>query len=124
MAGWRFDTDTLGKNRYFSLKLFQCQHFYGHAQAGRAQQGYTASQACIALDKTTNTLRVMLQAKDASGVEYRNLSRVDQKRFDGARNKEMQGLPDLGAYRLMSLAESLAFWRDHPDYVLTSRWVE
>eukprot|EP00973_Karenia_brevis_P023110 3182726-Karenia_brevis.AAC.1 len=66
----------------------------------------------------------MLQAKDASGMEYRNLSRVDHKRFDGARNKEMQGLLDLGAYRLMSLAESLAFRHDHPDYVLPSHWVE
>eukprot|EP00973_Karenia_brevis_P076048 10563866-Karenia_brevis.AAC.1 len=36
----------------------------------------------------------------------------------------MQGLLDLGAYRLMSLAESLAFRRDHPEYVLPSRWVE
>eukprot|EP00973_Karenia_brevis_P008961 1213447-Karenia_brevis.AAC.1 len=66
----------------------------------------------------------MLQAKDVSCVEYRKLSRVDQKTFDGARNKEMQGLLDLGAYRLMSLPESLAFRRDHPDYVLPSRWVE
>eukprot|EP00973_Karenia_brevis_P030739 4239167-Karenia_brevis.AAC.1 len=36
----------------------------------------------------------------------------------------MNGLPDLGAYRLMSLAGSLAFRRDHPDYVLPSCWVE
>eukprot|EP00973_Karenia_brevis_P041510 5743426-Karenia_brevis.AAC.1 len=62
------------------------------------------------------------RAKDASSVDYRNLSRVDQKTFNGARNKEMNSLLDLGAYRLMSLAESLAFRRDHPDYVLPSRW--
>eukprot|EP00973_Karenia_brevis_P086313 11969156-Karenia_brevis.AAC.1 len=66
----------------------------------------------------------MLQAEDASSVEYRNLSRVDQKTFDGACNREMQGLLDLGANRLMSFAESLAFRRDHPDNVLPSRWVE
>eukprot|EP00973_Karenia_brevis_P007472 1010907-Karenia_brevis.AAC.1 len=70
----------------------------------------------------TNSLRVMLQAKDASSVEYRNLSRADQKVFDGVRNKDMKGLPDLGAYRLMSLQESMAFRRDHPDHVLPSRW--
>eukprot|EP00973_Karenia_brevis_P008321 1126068-Karenia_brevis.AAC.1 len=64
----------------------------------------------------------MLQAKESSSLEYRNLSRGDQKTFDGARNKEMNGLLDRGAYRLMSLAESLAFRRDHPDYVLPSRW--
>eukprot|EP00973_Karenia_brevis_P050031 6945150-Karenia_brevis.AAC.1 len=66
----------------------------------------------------------MLQAKDASSVEYRILSRVDQKIFDGACNKETQGLLELGAYRLMSLAESLDFRRDHPEYVLPSLWVE
>eukprot|EP00973_Karenia_brevis_P035268 4864494-Karenia_brevis.AAC.1 len=63
----------------------------------------------------------MLQAKDASSVEYRNLSRGDQKTFDGARSKEMNDLLDLGAYRLMSLAESSTFRRDHSDYVLPSR---
>eukprot|EP00973_Karenia_brevis_P061811 8595092-Karenia_brevis.AAC.1 len=57
-------------------------------------------------------------------MEYRNLSRVDQKIFDGARNKKMNGLLDLGDYRFMSLAESLAFRRDYPDYMLPSRWVE
>eukprot|EP00973_Karenia_brevis_P017630 2419626-Karenia_brevis.AAC.1 len=62
----------------------------------------------------------MLQAKDASNVEYRNLSQVDQKTFDDACNNEMKGLLDMGAYRLMSLVESLAFRRDHPDYVLPS----
>eukprot|EP00973_Karenia_brevis_P047044 6530012-Karenia_brevis.AAC.1 len=36
----------------------------------------------------------------------------------------MNGLLDLGAYRLMSLAESLALRCDHPDYVLSSLWVE
>eukprot|EP00973_Karenia_brevis_P031103 4290309-Karenia_brevis.AAC.1 len=66
----------------------------------------------------------MLQAKDASSVEYRNLLRADQKIFDDARNKGMQGLLDLGAYKLMSCQESLAFRRDHPDHVLPSRWVE
>eukprot|EP00973_Karenia_brevis_P080642 11187218-Karenia_brevis.AAC.1 len=79
MAGWKFDADTLGKNHYFSSQLFQYQNFYGHDQAGKAQQGYTAGQARIALDETTNTLRVMLQARDASSVEYRNLSRVDSQ---------------------------------------------
>eukprot|EP00973_Karenia_brevis_P053611 7449582-Karenia_brevis.AAC.1 len=66
----------------------------------------------------------MLQAKDASSVEYRNLSRADQKTSDDARNNQMQGLLDLGAYKLMSLQESLAVRGDHPDHVLPSRWVE
>eukprot|EP00973_Karenia_brevis_P031760 4382915-Karenia_brevis.AAC.1 len=54
---------------------------------------------CIALAEVSGALRVMLQAKDASGVEYRHLSPSERKIFDGARNKEMQGLFDLGAHR-------------------------
>eukprot|EP00973_Karenia_brevis_P078876 10946849-Karenia_brevis.AAC.1 len=64
----------------------------------------------------TQTLRVMLQASDASSVEYLHLSPADKKIFHAARNKEIQGLIDLGAYRLMSLKESLAFRQNHPDY--------
>eukprot|EP00973_Karenia_brevis_P046571 6459568-Karenia_brevis.AAC.1 len=70
MAGWRYDIDTLGKHHYLSSKLFQCHDSYGHDQAGMAQRGYKADQASIALDEVSGTLRVMLQAKDASSVEY------------------------------------------------------
>eukprot|EP00973_Karenia_brevis_P067317 9362015-Karenia_brevis.AAC.1 len=57
----------------------------------------------------------MLQAKDAWSVEYRHLSPSDQRIVNGARNKEAQGPFDLGAYRLLSLQESVAFRRDHPS---------
>ena len=36
----------------------------------------------------------------------------------------MQGLFDLGTYRLMSLEEPLKFREQFPDYVLPSRWVD
>eukprot|EP00973_Karenia_brevis_P038467 5307457-Karenia_brevis.AAC.1 len=82
------------------------QHFYGHDQSARAQQGYTVNQACIALDEKTGTNRVMLQAAGASSVEYFNLTPKEEKVFDAARNKDVQGLFDLGAHRLLSVAES------------------
>ena len=66
----------------------------------------------------------MLQAKDASSVEYRNLSDADKKTFDKARHAEMQGLFSLGTYRLLSLEESERFREQFPDYVLPSRWVD
>ena len=51
----------------------------------------------------------MLQAKDASSVDYKNLSPKDKKIFDASRLVEMNGLFDLGAYELLSLEESLKF---------------
>ena len=45
-------------------------------------RGYTAKEACIALDETTGQLTVMLQAKDAANVNYRDLSTSDKKVFD------------------------------------------
>ena len=66
----------------------------------------------------------MLQAKDASSVEYKSLSPKEKKIFDASRLVEMNGLFDLGAYELLSLEESLKFRAQFPDYVLPSRWVD
>ena len=66
----------------------------------------------------------MPQAKDASSVEYRHLSPMDKKTYESSRKAELQGLLGLGASRILSLDESLAFQRDHPEYVLQSRWVD
>eukprot|EP00973_Karenia_brevis_P068380 9510937-Karenia_brevis.AAC.1 len=54
----------------------------------------------IKQDKRSKGTRPVKRAKDASSVDYRNLSRDDQKTFNGACSKEMNGLLDLGAYRL------------------------
>ena len=45
----------------------------------------------------------MLQAKDASSVDYKSLSPKDKKIFDASRLVEMNGLFDLRAYELLSL---------------------
>ena len=55
---------------------------------------------------------------------YAKISPKDQKIFDAARKKEVQGLLDLGAYRILSLEESLKFRERHPEYVLPSRFVD
>ena len=86
--------------------------------------GVTIDQCCVALDDDSGELWVMLQAADDSSVEFRNLSPGDQKLFRESRLKEITNLLDLGAYRVMSVQESEAFRRDHPDCVLPSRWVE
>ena len=66
----------------------------------------------------------MLQASDASSVEYRNLGHKDRALFDKSRYTEVNNLLDLGAYRILSLGESLKFRAEFPDYVLPSRFVD
>ena len=83
-----------------------------------------SDQCWIALEETTNQLWVGLQTNDANSVVYAKISPKDQKIFDAARKKEVQGLLDLGAYRILSLEESLKFRERHPEYVLPSRFVD
>ena len=87
-------------------------------------EGVPAEKCCIALDENTNRLWVMLQASDASSVEYRNLGHKDRTLFDKSRYTEVNNLLDLGAYRILSLGESLKFRAEFPDYVLPSRFVD
>ena len=58
------------------------------------------------------------------GDEYGELDAKDKKCFNEARYTEVKNLLDLGAYRLLSLQESLEFARKYPEYVLPSRWVD
>ena len=95
-----------------------------HSVKGIAQRGYKAEQACIAWYEEDIRLYVMLQAKDASSGEYRSLDNASRKVFDKARHAEIQGLFNLGAYRLLSLEESLRFRELYPEYVLPGRWVD
>ena len=66
----------------------------------------------------------MLQATDASSVEYRNLGHKDRTLFDKSRYIEVNNLLDFGAYRIMSLDEPLKFRAEFPEYVLPSRFVD
>ena len=79
-------------------------------KAGSLCQGselFVADEGCIAFDDSTGRLWVMKQVSDTSLVEYRNLIPTEKKVFDKSRGKEIRSLLDLGAYRIMSLEESL-----------------
>ena len=66
----------------------------------------------------------MLQATDASSVEYRNLGHKDRTLFDTSRYTEVNNLLDLAAYQILSLGESLKCRAEFPDYVIPSRFVD
>jgi len=83
-----------------------------------------ADQCCIALDEDSNRLWVMLNVSDSGTVDYKNLDKKDRLLFDKARGTEIRNLLELGAYRILSVEESEKFRREHPEYVLPSRWVD
>ena len=98
----------------------------GKSSSGSAFEtpcGAPADQCCISLNDSMKQRWVGLATHDQNSVEYFRLSPEDKRTFDVARKKEIEGLLDLKAYRILSLEESLAFRRDHPDCVLPSRWV-
>ena len=50
-----------------------------HDQPGRAQEGYTAEEACIAFDEQSSSLWVMLQTGDDGTVDYKQLNPKEKK---------------------------------------------
>jgi hypothetical protein len=111
----------------FDRKLTPALNFLQSSSAVEEKQslGVPADKCGIALDDESGKLLVcMLQTNDPNAVEYHRLGFKDQKTFYDARALEIKNLLDLGAYRLMSLEESLKFREDHPDSVLPSKWVE
>ena len=67
----------------------------------------------------------LTKKKESPGqVEYAKLSSVHKKVFDKSRNKEIQSLIDSGAIEILSVADSLTFEKEHPNHVLTSRYVD
>jgi len=86
--------------------------------------GVPAENCCIAWDTDEGAWWVMLQASDTGNVDYKSLSPKDKIKFQESRHTEVRNLFNLGAYRLMSLEESLRFRAKFPDYVLPSRFVE
>ena len=75
MSTWMHDTDTFSKKHYLQSLVSD------HSTKGVALKGYTAEQACIAWSDEENRLYIMLQAKDASSVDYKNLSTAGKKTF-------------------------------------------
>ena len=82
-----------------------------------AEAVYNDNDRCMYLTKT--------KAKTSPGqVEFRRLSDKHKAIFRQARAKEVKSLLDSGAIKILSLAESKQFLRDHPEHVLTSRYVD
>ena len=67
---------------------------------------------------------MFVQAEEQGNVEVRNLSGDSLKKFQEARRTEVQNLIDLKAYRVLSVEESVKFKKEHPEYVLPSRFVD
>ena len=59
------------------------------ADLGRMSRGFTAAQAVICFNESTQRLEVMLNTTDASGVKYAQLSPKEKLDFDKARRKEL-----------------------------------
>ena len=78
--------------------------------------GYFNNQdTCIYLSK----------AKTSPGqVEFKHLSEKYKKIFRLARAKEVKSLLDSGAIKILSVEESRKFMKEHPNHVLTSRYVD
>ncbi|CAE7655781.1 GIP [Symbiodinium sp. CCMP2592] len=63
--------------------------------------------------------------KESPGqVEMRELNVEEKKIFRKSRAKEVQSLLDSGAITILSIKDSLQFAREHPEHVLTSRYVD
>ena len=77
-------------------------------------EGVSADKCCIAWDEQANRLMVMIQSSGASSVDFKHLAEKDKNLFNASRSLEMENLLNLGAYRILSLEESLEFRRLFP----------
>ena len=70
-------------------------------------------------------VEVYVQQKTAAGsVNFRALGESDMQKFQDARNKEGWTLQEVGAVRILSVADSREFIADDPEAVVDSLWVE
>ena len=62
--------------------------------------------------------------KSPGQVTFKKLVGQERKHFEKARDKEIRSLLESGAISILSTEESKKFRRDHPEYVLESRFVD
>ena len=80
-----------------------------------AEASFSYQDKCIYLTKT----------KMSPGqITFSKLSEKHRKVFQAAREKEVKLLLDNKAIKILSVEESRQFRRNHPDYVLSSRYVD
>ena len=79
----------------------------------------------MALFSNRDKLFYLTKKKESPGqVEFRELTSEEKKIFRKSRAKEVKSLLDSGAITILSVEESIKFAREHPDHVLTSRYVD
>ena len=67
----------------------------------------------------------LAKKKESPGqVTFSLLGEEEKKTFRQSRDKEIKSLLDSGAIKVLTLEESKAFRKAHPDHVLTSRYVD
>ena len=67
----------------------------------------------------------LAKKKESPGqVDFVKLSEAEKEKFRVARRKEVQSLLESGAITILSIEESRKFRKEHPDYVLKSRFVD
>ena len=78
---------------------------------------YNEKDQCMYLNKS--------KAKTSPGqVEFRHLPEKYKNIFRKSRAKEVASLLNSGAIKILSVEESRKFAKEHPDHVLTSRYVD
>eukprot|EP00439_Symbiodinium_sp_Y106_P027348 s5817_g3.t1 len=88
--------------------------------AGEAGATYSMQDRCFYL-----TSSFIAKKKESPGqIEYSRAQPEVRKIFREARIKEIQSLLESGAVTIMSVEESRRFRREHPEHVLTSRFVD
>ena len=68
--------------------------------------------------------RFFMTKKSPGQVTFKRLVGQERKHFEKARDKEIRSLLESGAISILSAEESKKFRRDHPEYVLESRFVD
>ena len=89
-----------------------------------SEETFTADQAEASFSHADKCV-YLYKAKQSPGqIVFTKLSSQHREAFEKARIKEVKSLLDNKAIRLLSVEESKAFRKAHPDHVLTSRFVD
>ena len=88
------------------------------------QEKFEAADA-MGLFNMRDRLFYLTKKKESPGqIVFSELSPAEKQVFRKSRAKEVQSLIDSGAITILSVKDSLKFAQEHPDHVLTSRYVD
>ena len=85
---------------------------------------FTLDEAEASFNQRDRRMYLAKRKESPGQVEFRKLSEMHKKIFRKSRDKEIKSHIDSGAIRVMSLEESIKFEREHPEHVITSRYVD